>query len=139
MRRPKKRRRIYLYLSGRYKLLLRGLALCAVVLAVSLWQVGHYALLYARTVRLSDELREEFFPPIRRKHTFPPRRRPHTPPPTRHPLRPPRRRFFPQTPPLRLSIPLARHSRKPTRRILPCSSATGSAKSDSRMRTSLAG
>ena len=61
MRRPRKRRRLYRFRPGRYRLIGRGVfVLCMVVLAVSLWQVGRYAVQYARTVRLSAELREVY-------------------------------------------------------------------------------
>ena len=61
MRRPRKRRRVYRFRLGRRKRLWRGLfVLCAAVLAASLWQVGRYAIQYARTVRLSAELRETY-------------------------------------------------------------------------------
>ena len=61
MRNPRKRRRVYRFRAGKYKLWRRvGLAVCAIILAVSLWQLCSYASQYVRSVRLSAELRETY-------------------------------------------------------------------------------
>lgn len=58
MRQPRKRLRVYRFRTDRDRWLRRAFALCAVVLTVSLWQLGRYGVQYVRTVRLSAELEQ---------------------------------------------------------------------------------
>ena len=70
MRSQRKRSRIYRFRPGKYAPLRRALlVLCAVVLVISLWQLGDYILQYRRSVKLSAELREAYIAALQEEAT----------------------------------------------------------------------